>query len=190
LPEGARKPKGSDTLVKAYFLPNADVANALGYHDVDPEGDPYIRVFTLTVLQNGGSALSGPVSISSCASHEACEEGVDPSCAATSTAPDGDVWALEVCDPVESTSYNVTTQDGTVVAVSDFVTPGFFAPATAGGSYDYCHVLASPYTIAKGGYAVINEKQVFGEAYPAWRKATKASPVARTYRRLHPHVVI
>src|SRR5207302_11087429 len=90
----------------AYFLPNPDVANALGYHDTDPHGRPYIRVFTEPVLQNGGTVLHGELSIAAVASHEACEEAVDPSCTATATAPNGDVWALETCDPCEASSYD------------------------------------------------------------------------------------
>jgi hypothetical protein len=172
--------------VKAYWLQNADVAGALGYHDVDPSGDPYIRVFTETILSNGGSALSGAVSISVCSSHEACEEAVDPTCTSTSTAPNGDVWADETADPVESNSYDVTTSDGTVVAVSDFVLPSFFQEAGT-APFDKLSVLTAPFTIAQGGYGIVNNKQVFGEEYPEWRKTTKEFPASRTYRRLHPH---
>ena len=42
-------------------------------------------------------------------------------------------------------------------------------------------------TIAQGGYAIVNNNQVFGEEYPEWRKKTKEFPASRTYRRLHPH---
>ncbi len=35
-------PAGS---VLAYFLFNADAAGYLGYHDTDPNGNPFIRVF-------------------------------------------------------------------------------------------------------------------------------------------------
>ena len=170
--------------VKAYFLPNADVAGALGYHDVDPQGDPYIRVFTQTVLDAGGSALSGAVSIAVCASHEMCEEAVDPSCTTNVTDGQGRTWAKEVGDPVESSSYDVTIGDGTAVAVSDFVFPSFFD--TAGTApFDKLGVETAPFTIAKGGYAIIDGGQVFGEEYPEWRKALKTSPASRTFRRTH-----
>lgn len=189
LATGTTPPAGTPTLVKAYFLPNSDVADALGYHDVDPQGDPYIRVFTEPILTNGGTPLTGSLSISACASHEGCEEAVDPSCSATATAPDGKVWALEDCDPVENDSYDVTLPDGTRVAVSDFVTPAFFGQQTASGQsadqYDYMSVLKAPFTLAPGGYAIVDNQQVFGETYPEWRKDTKKSEAARTYRRLH-----
>lgn len=169
--------------LKAYFLANADVAGALGYHDVDPQGDPYIRVFTETVLSNGGSALSGSVSISVCASHEMCEAAVDPKCTATATSPTGHSWALETADPVESNFYTVTTPLGIVVAVSDFVYPAFFQNSP--GPYDKLGILKAPFSIAPGGYAIIDNQQSFGMLYPEWRQTTKAFPAARTYRRLH-----
>lgn len=189
LPTGQTPPNASQSVIKAYWLPNADVAGALGYHDVDPQGDPYIRVFIDTITQNGGSILSGALSVSVCSSHEACEEAVDPPCTDTATAPNGDVWALEVGDPVESNSYNVTVADGTNVAVSDFVTPAFFELANPAGQdpkqYDYDKAATAPFTLISGGYAVINNKQVFGDKYPEFRKADKAFPVARTSRRLN-----
>jgi hypothetical protein len=168
---------------KAYFLPNADVAGALGYHDTDPQGDPYIRVFTDTILQNGGTKTTGALSISVCASHEACELAADPGCTSVATDGQGRQWALEVCDPVENDSYPVTA-NGEQVAVSDFVTPAFFA--TAGKApYDYTSSVGAPFTLAKGGYAIINGGQVFGDEYPEWRKKDKQSPVSRTWRRIH-----
>jgi len=186
-------PAGS---VLAYFLLNADVAGALGYHDTDPNGNPYIRVFVETVLSNGGTTLTGSLSVSVCAGHEADEEAVDPECTSTATAPNGDVWALEVRDPVESSSYNVTLSDGSQVAVSDSVYPSFF-DAAGQPPFDQLSVLGSPFTIAQGGYAIINNQAVFGSqagqrtttdrkaaGYPEWRWQTKGSPVSRTARRL------
>jgi hypothetical protein len=183
--------------VLAYFLYNADVAGALGYHDVDPQGNPYIRVFVETIVSNGGTTLTGSLSVSVCAGHEADEEDVDPSCTATATAPSGDVWALEVSDPVESSSYNVKLADGSQIAVSDFVYPSFFqAQGTA--PFDHTGVVSAPFTIAQGGYAIINNQAVYGyragsgqtttdrEAaeYPEWRWKMKTFPRARTARRL------
>lgn len=198
VPDAASAPAGA---VLAYFLYNADVAGALGYHDVDPNGNPYIRVFVETVLRNGGTSLTGSVSVSVCAGHEADEQDVDPSCKASATAPDGSVWALEVSDPVESSSYNVTVADGSQVAVSDFVYPSFFDPAGQ-APFDHLGVLSGPFTIAQGGYAIINNQAVFGNTagtgksadlktsgYPEWRWQMKRSSQSRTVRRL-PHIAV
>lgn len=184
LAQGQTPPNGSQTLIKAYFLANSDVADALGYHDVDPQGDPYIRVFTEPILQNGGSALSGSLSISSCASHEACEEAVDPSCGSVILAPNGDVWCVEVGDPVQNYFYDITLSDGSTVAVSDFVTPQFFEPAQAGAKYDFLGLATSPFAVCPGGYAIVNNGQIFGENYQD-KGQKKTWPTARTYRRLH-----
>lgn len=173
-------PAGS---IKAYFLPNSDVAEALGYHSVDPQGDPYIRIFTEPVLTNGGTSLRGAISISVCASHEMCEEAVDPTCQLAARAPNGDQWALETADPVENNCYEVTLADGSKVAVSDFVFPSFFGNGS--GPYDKLGVLVHPFSIAPGGYAVIDGVQKFGERYPDWKKPGKEFPAARTYRRTH-----
>lgn len=182
--------------VLAYFLYNADVAGALGYHDVDPQGNPYIRVFVETILSNGGTTLTGSLSVSVVAGHEADEEDVDPSCTATATAANGDVWALEVGDPVESSSYNVTLADGSVIAVSDFVYPSFFDPQ-ANAPFDQTGVVSAPFTLAQGGYAIINNQPVYGyragsgrttdlraAGYPEWRWETKRFPRSRTARRI------
>lgn len=186
--------------VLAYFLYNADVANALGYHDTDPDGNAFIRVFVETILGNGGTSLTGSVSVSVCAGHEADEEAVDPGCTATATAPNGDAWALEVSDPVESSSYNVGLADGSQVAVSDFVYPSFF-DAAGQPPFDHLGVITAPFTIAQGGYAIINNQSVFGSqagqgsstdrkaaGYPDWRWHMKQFPRSRTARRL-PHVL-
>jgi hypothetical protein len=182
--------------VLAYFLYNSDVAGALGYHDVDPNGNPYIRFFVETILSNNGTTLTGSLSVSVCAGHEADEEDVDPSCTSTATAANGDVWALEVGDPVESSSYNITVADGGAVAVSDFVYPSFFDPQGT-APFDHTGVITAPFTIAQGGYAIINNQPVYGTqsgsgrtsnrtaaGYPEWRWKMKRFPRSRTARRI------
>lgn len=88
-------------------------------------------------------------------------------------------------DPVESTAYDVTTADGTVVAVSDLVTPAFFAALVPDARHDCCEVLTAPFSLTQGGYALVNNAEVFGADYPDWRRMTKTSEASRTYRRLH-----
>jgi hypothetical protein len=166
--------------VKAYFLPNADVANALGYHAVDPQGDPYIRVFVKTVLDNGGTALSGALSVAVCASHEAAEEAADPQCNSYSgPEANGNEVAIEVADPVENNSYQVTLADGTTVDVSDFVFPSFFDTSGV-APFDQLGLISKPFQMLPGGYEIVkdpsgNVSQVFGDAYEHWRDGMKTS---------------
>lgn len=176
--------------IKAYFLPTADVANALGYHDVDPQGDPYIRVFVETILsQSGATALTGTTSVAQCAGHEGPEWECDPLCQTYSMPRgDGTKVAIEVGDPVEASGYDVKLTDGSSVTVSNFVFPSFFDPAGT-APYDQMGLVTKPFEIMPGGYEIVqdasgNVTQVFGKTYAAWRKETKLHPSSRTAKRL------
>jgi hypothetical protein len=180
---------------RAYFLYNTDQASAAGYHAVDPDGQPYIRVFVETILQApGGSILTGNASVSACAGHEADEYSVDPTCRLSASAPTGDVWALEVADPVEANCYEVSVADGTRVTVSDFVYPSFFR-TNGEAPFDHCDVLKGSFTVAPGGYGIINGQPMYASesgltpdaeaaGYPAWRLSMKAAAPSRTARHI------
>lgn len=151
VPKGQTAPAGA---VKATIKPDLPEApGALGYHDVTSGGEPFIVIGSQTCIQAG-------VSISSCMSHEACELTVDPGCAATAVAPNGDVWALEVGDPVESDSYDVTTPAG-AVQMSDLVGQNFFNDGDS--ALDKTGNASESFKIAPGGYAIINGRQVFAD---------------------------
>jgi len=62
------------------FLDDADVANALGYHDLTPDGLPLSKVFVKTTLTVGQK-----VSVTAC--HELAEMLVDPAINLCATAP-------------------------------------------------------------------------------------------------------
>jgi hypothetical protein len=83
------------------------------------------------------------------------------------------LFALEVCDPVESNYYKI---DG--VTVSDWVRPEWFEPEHPKGKMktDYLGVLDAPFMIAEGGYADIL-------AGTHWR--TLRGPKARLKRVRH-----
>lgn len=174
-----------------YWLPDADTAGALGYHDTvnGPQGPrPFGRVFTRyngtawPALQPG---LDG-ISISNISSHEGTELQVDPPCTTTDTAPDGKVWAREVADPVEAFAYDVTLPDGSVVSLSDFVTAAFFGlPDASDSGLDAMGKVQTPFTIAPGGYALIDGAQVFADKPSLRFLSQQGSPAGRTYRRLH-----
>lgn len=134
-----------------------DPSGALGWHDVDANGTPLIVILSDTCAQAG-------IPVSSCMSHEACELTVDPTCVLTATAPNGDVWALEVADPVESSSYNAPNG----VQLSDFVGPDFFGEGP--GTLDKTGDATAAFTISAGGYAIINGNAVFGESFPDVRR--------------------
>jgi hypothetical protein len=181
-----------------YLLDNPDVANALGYHTEDPGGKIYGRVFAEPVLQNGGSALAGSLSISSVLSHEIMEFFVDKHCQLWADRGDGTMVAYEVGDPVESDSYTVhtTNKQGVKVpvSVSNFVLDAWFdVQATAPGTrYDWMKKVTAPLQMTTGGYGVIlnvgtgQVSQIFGSRdHEARHGAIKPFHVSsRTVRRV------
>ena len=104
------------------------------------------------------------------------------------------MWAREVCDPVQANTYRIVAK-GLRVPVSNFVLPAFFNP-WADGPYDHLGVLTEPFSIAKGGYAILEratrtrERDAarfgvrFDGAVPAWRRRQKLEGWGRTYWRL------
>ena len=79
--------------------------------------------------------------------------------------------------------------------MSNFVLPTFFNP-WADGPYDHLGVLREPFSLAKGGYAILeratrtHERDAhrfhldFDEAMPAWQRQQKLESWGRTYWRL------
>lgn len=187
-----------------YIFDTADVAGALGYHDVDPQGRAYIKTFAGTVLDNGGTLLDGSNSVSVTASHECCEAVVDENASMWNTIPDGTTLpsgkqvtralvALESADPVEGDSYPcmVVGKGGTLikVSVSNFVLPAWF-DFKHPGPYDQMGLVLQPFETRPGGYLIVDEagtvSQDFARMHPlaAWRQQMKAFPSARTAKRL------
>ncbi len=139
------------------FLDDADVANALAYHDLTPEGLPLSRVFVRTTIKNGDK-----VSVS--ASHELVEMLVDPAINLMSTGPNPKtMYAYESADPVEALSFDVNG-----IPMSDFVYPSYFEGFHPASSVRFDHLdrVKKPFQILSGGYQIIfkNGKwsQVFG----------------------------
>lgn len=152
-----------------------DVPNAFGYHEDPPNAPPSIKVFIKPTLDNGGTLMTGPYSVSSTLSHEMIETPRNPNTnlVAVNYAT-GWSTPLEPADPVESDIYTI---DG--VDVSNFVLdPWYDAFAPAKSQFDFLHKLSKPYELSSGGYFSIIQKsgeetQVYGSLYPNWRKEIK-----------------
>lgn len=177
----APPPAGVDQLV---LFDTSDQAGALGYHGTTPDGQPYARVFVAPILDNGGTVSSTPLSISTTISHELCEMYVDPRANKWADNSFGALYALEVCDQVESDAYRIGA-----VMVSDFLYPSAFNPQLPTGErIDQMGLLPVPFMLRPGGYAVVvrhgTVTQIFGEHYPEWKRASKLHPASRTARRL------
>jgi hypothetical protein len=140
------------------FSDDADVARALGYHDLTPDGLPLSKVFVKTTL-----ADRQKVSVTAC--HELAEMLVDPAVNLWAEGPQGTLYAYEMSDAVEEVEFDI---DG--IAMSDFVFPAYFEgfrkPKSA--QFDYCHKVSRPFQLLPGGYALVRSggkvRQVFGSA--------------------------
>lgn len=163
------------------LIDDPDQAGALAYHSETPDGRPYGKVFVRTCMENN-------VSWTSALSHEVVEAFVDPNCNMLADDYNGRFYALEVCDPVESTGYLIDD-----VEVSDFVRPAWFdaqSPHEAKVRWvsKGTDPLA-PFALDRGGYAVFYEKghwhQDFNrKEYAAWRLSGKNFGGSRTARRV------
>jgi hypothetical protein len=152
-----------------YILTDPDTAGALGYHDLDPLGTPYGRVFTKPTKAAG-------VSLSSVLSHETIEAFIDPWANLWADGLGGESVAFEACDPVEASSYTVFG-----VEVSNFVTRAWFDVNDKVGPFDHLHHLSKPRTLEKGGYEIIMSDgtvtQRFADVPPdVWRQELKHTP--------------
>ena len=173
-------------------LDDADQAGDLGWHTEGPDADVYGRVFAAPVLQNGGNALTNALSVCSVLSHECLETLGDSACNRWAQRADGSQVAVELGDPVEGDSYEITISsaaEAVTGTVSDFVLPAWFNPDAAAGPTDYMKLVTAPFQVRDTGYVIAmaagstDVTEQWGERYPTWKRATKASPTARTARR-------
>lgn len=124
------------------LLEDSDQAEALGYHDIIPDGQPLGKVFVKTTQDANQS-------VSVCFSHEFLEMMVDQECnLAALNQTDSCFYAYEICDPVQADACGYTI-DG--VLVSDFVLPTYFCNAGA-SPYSFKQNVQAPFTLASGGY--------------------------------------
>lgn len=128
------------------LLDDSDVANALGYHDLTPEGLPLGKVFANTDKKYG--LLVGVT-----ASHELLEMVLDPMINLVAEDTKRGVFvAYEACDAVEADNLGYEING---VRVSDFVLPNFFNPLAInyqGASYSHLENIHAPFQLAPGGY--------------------------------------
>ncbi len=172
------------------FLDDADQADALGYHELTPDGLPQGKVFVRTTLKDGENPTVT-------ASHELLEMMVDPNIDQVCYRHTRHTtYAKEVCDAVEESTYTIDI-NGVKVLVSNFQTPAWFdlGPSTP-QRYDYLGLCKSPWQLLRGGYMSVQLadgewSQVFGSVHAAsrfnsakkWRPQVLESGVKRRSTR-------
>jgi len=121
------------------FFDTSDVANAAGWHDQGPFGEPLIKVFTVN---------SGEPSVTF--SHEIVESISDTNANTTVRGFDDQgkpcMYYRESADPVENNTYQINGID-----VSDFITPQWFIENSK-GPWDFLNATNKPYQVLPGGY--------------------------------------
>jgi hypothetical protein len=149
------------------FLDDADVAGALGYHDLTNAGLPLSKVFVRTTINNGDL-------VSVTASHEIAEMLIDPAINMWAEDAEGTMWAYEMADAVEESTFQIDN-----VFVSNFVYPAYFESFRLPGSrkFDFLGQVQRPFEILTGGYSTIkkgnNVSQIFGSEEKAARFAAE-----------------
>jgi hypothetical protein len=142
------------------FLNDADVSDALGYHDLTKGGQPVSKIFVRTTTGAGEK-----VSVTAC--HELAEMLIDPGAQLWAQRPDGSFVAYEMSDPVEEQTFDI---DG--IAMSNFVYPSYFEPwkHPRGTKFDHLGKLTAPFQIAKGGYLIVAKNGKVDEVFGSLRK--------------------
>ena len=157
------------------ILDNSDQANALGYHDLTPDGLPIGKSFAGTDLQIGNSW-------SVTTSHELLEMLADPNINLTVFVQDanttGRLYAYEVCDACEADNLGYQIDN---VLVSDFVFPAWFESFRAQGStqFDQAKQIDSPLQLLPGGYIGIFDVS----AGSGWQQLTADRRLAGVQQR-------
>lgn len=171
------QPKPSDWLF--VYMDNADIASALGYHDLTVKGQPVSKVFVADTLRAKES-----VSVTAC--HELCEMVIDPLANLWAQDLKGTFWAYEMCDAVEEDTFMVDN-----IPMSNFVHPSYFEPFDhpKGTKFDHLGLLKAPFTIRPGGYSIVNKggkaQNIFGSKDKQARFAQESRAMHRSeYRRL------
>jgi hypothetical protein len=154
------------------YLDDADVAKALGYHDLTTEGQPISKVFAKTTIADGQA-------VSSVACHELFEMVLDPLANIWAQDDKGVLWAYEACDAVEDDTFLV---DG--LAMSNFILPAYFEVFShpPGTRFDFLGKLPAPFTLDKGGYSIVMQD---GKVKNIYGSTAKQKRFKREDRRLH-----
>jgi hypothetical protein len=150
-----------------------DQAGVLGWHTYNPqEGRIHGTAFLRPILDNGGSLIEGPSSLSCTLSHEALEAVMDPyvNLLALMGEPGEEMLEpVEACDRVQGYSYDIGG-----ISVSNFLGPRAFRDGP--GPYDWLQKLSSPWEIAPGGYCQRYDMRtgqpstLWGAEVPTWKQ--------------------
>lgn len=160
---------------------DADQADALGWHSVDPYGRAFGRAFWSPIQGAGGALKDGSLSLSVTLSHEALEMVGNPYVNFWADVDGAVQEAVELCDRVQGDSYRIGN-----VSVSNFLGPRSFREGR--GPYDYLDVTKRPFEIRHNGYAIRRSGTrvypVFGGGVPEWKQSILQNRTSRMAKRV------
>lgn len=163
-----------------------DQADTMGYHSEDEHGRRFGRVFVDPSIDAGATILGTGDSVAVTLSHEVIEAYTDPGINMWGEGKDDLLWAYEVCDPVEETSYRIK-MGKRYVGVANFVYPSWFdLNAPRSERFDHMKLVKKPFQIAPGGSAVTWDGKnvtVKTRRTSKSRLNRKNHHLARTYQR-------
>jgi hypothetical protein len=158
-----------------------EAPGALAYHFVQDNGIPAGKIGVETTLKAGES-------VQSATSHESVELQCDIFCASWSYSDRlGCLVATEACDPVQADTYEIKIGDGTMVEVSNFVTPYYFTEDPLRQPLDHLGNLKQTFEISPGGYQIQMKagrvSNVYGAEFSSALRAGKEASRGRTFWR-------
>lgn len=160
---------------------DADQADALGWHSVDPYGRAFARAFWSPIQGAGGTLKEGALSLSVTLSHEALEMVGNPYVNFWADVDGATQEAVELCDRVQGDSYRIGN-----VSVSNFLGPRAFREGR--GPYDYLDVTKHPFEIRDTGYAIRRAGDavypVFGNSVADWKRDLVYGRTSRMSKRM------
>ncbi len=176
------------------YIFDSDASGDYGSTTAGRGGRPYAHVFGKASIDHDSQWLTGTDSVSASISHEALEMLADPGVNTYHYNGKRLMWGHDVCDPVQEIGYGIRAE-GRLVTLSDFVTPAYFHAYGSHGPYDFRRKLRKPFTIARGGYATVeqartthtrerNRIDIDFNRVPKWRQDLKRNGGGRTAWRL------
>lgn len=167
------------------IVDNMEVANALGYHDLTPDGLP-VGYVGVDVIDASMASMSVTIS------HEVFEMLGDPECNQTVDDGRGRLCWYENCDAVEA---DVLAIESMGMLISDYVYPTWFVPTLRGRDlkFDRQGVTTHPFDLVSGGYQGYttqwppNWEQEYARDTDRSRKMeARPNKLSRRYRRMIP----
>lgn len=175
------------------LLDDSSQANALGFHDISPDGSPLGKVFVRTTL-------AANEIVSTTASHELLEMILNPDVNLLAEFDDAQgnasrIYFREACDAVEEDQYTIIIPTGWAgagaeVVVSNFVTPAFFESFRTTGPFDYLGLLGAPFALSPGGYMTfldLNNLSAGWQQIMARQAVSGVAEAARKRMAARPH---